>query len=139
MLKNQRGERRYTVKDLERTRKNLENTLETLNNNKKRDTVVTFEELGVDKLYVDEVQAFKNLFLVSKMGRNVAGINTSSRSQRATDLYMKCQYLDEKTGSKGTVFATGTPLSNSMTELYTMQKYLQQDELKARGLNNFDS
>ncbi|MCD8214323.1 MAG: helicase, partial [Clostridiales bacterium] len=139
MLKNQRGERGYTVKDLERTRKNLENTLETLNNNKKRDTVVTFEELGVDKLYVDEVQSFKNLFLVSKMGRNVAGINTSSRSQRATDLYMKCQYLDEKTGSKGTVFATGTPLSNSMTELYTMQKYLQQDELKARGLNNFDS
>ena len=106
---------------------------------KKRDTTITFEELGIDKLYVDEAHLFKNKFFNTKMGRNVAGINASSASQRAEDLAMKCQYLDELTGSKGTVFSTGTPLSNSVSELYTMQSYLQRDMLKARGLNNFDA
>ncbi|MCD8090174.1 MAG: N-domain protein, SNF2 family [Clostridiales bacterium] len=138
-LKAQKGERGFTVKELEATKKNLSRKLEELNNNDKRDSTITFEELGVDRLYVDEAHLFKNLFFTSKMGRNVAGINASSNSQRASDLQMKCRYLDEITGSKGVVFATGTPISNSMAELFTMQKYLQHDSLKAQGLDSFDA
>ncbi len=130
--------RGFTVKQLESTRKNLEARLEKLNNADKRDTVITFEELGVDKLYIDEAHFFKNKYFYTKMDR-IAGINSSSASQRAEDLFMKCRYLDEKTNNKGVVFATGTPISNSMVELYTMQTYLQYDELRALGLNHFDS
>ncbi len=128
-----------TVKQLETTRKNLQTTLEKLNNDDKRDTAITFEELGVDKLYVDEAHLFKNRFFNTKMGRNVSGINAGSASQRAEDLAMKCRYLDELTGSKGVVFATGTPISNSMAELYTMQSYLQHEKLKEQDLNHFDA
>ncbi|MCD8216131.1 MAG: hypothetical protein LUC97_10910 [Clostridiales bacterium] len=138
-LKRQKGERGFTVKELESTKKNLQNKLKALNNDERRDTTITFEELGVDKLYVDEAHLHKNLFFTSKMGRNVAGVNTSSNSQRATDLQMKCQYLDEITGSKGVVFATGTPVSNSIAELFTMQRYLQNDKLKELHIDNFDS
>ncbi|MCD8089480.1 MAG: DUF3849 domain-containing protein [Clostridiales bacterium] len=138
-LKRQKGERGFTVKELESTKKNLQNKLKALNNDERRDTTITFEELGVDKLYVDEAHMHKNLFFTSKMGRNVAGVNTSSNSQRATDLQMKCQYLDEITGSKGVVFATGTPVSNSIAELFTMQRYLQNDKLKELHIDNFDS
>lgn len=138
-LKAERGEKGFTVKQLEGTKKSLESRLNQLNNTDNKDRVITFEELGIDKLYVDEAHLFKNLYFNSKMGRNVAGINTSSISQRATDLFMKCRYLDEKTGSRGVVFATGTPISNSMTELYTMQNYLQHDELVRKGLNHFDA
>jgi N12 class adenine-specific DNA methylase len=99
-----------TVKQLETTRKNLKTSLEKLNNDEKRDTTITFEELGIDKLYVDEAHIFKNRFFNTKMGRNVSGINANSSSQRAEDLAMKCRYLDEITGSKGVVFATGTPV-----------------------------
>lgn len=105
--------RGFTVKQLESTRKNLEARLEKLNNADKRDTVITFEELGIDKLYIDEAHFFKNKYFYTKMDR-VAGINSSSASQRAEDLFMKCRYLDEKTNNKGVVFATGTPISNSM-------------------------
>ena len=129
----------FTVKQLESTKRNLETKLEKLNNDSKRDTTITFEELGIDRLYVDEAHIFKNKFFNTKMGRNIAGINASSASQRAEDLAMKCQYLDELTGSKGCIFATGTPISNSMSELYIMQSYLQRDLLKAKGLNNFDA
>jgi N12 class adenine-specific DNA methylase len=107
-LKNQEGSRGFTVKQLEQTKKNLETKLDKLNNDSKRDSTVTFEELGVDKLYIDEAHQFKNKFFVTKMGRNVAGINASSASQRAEDLAMKCRYLDDITGSRGVVFATGT-------------------------------
>ena len=138
-LKAERGEKGFTIKQLEGTKKSLESRLNKLNNTNNKDSVITFEELGIDKLYVDEAHLFKNLYFNSKMGRNIAGINASSISQRATDLFMKCRYLDEKTGSKGVVFATGTPISNSMTELYTMQNYLQHDELVRRKLNHFDA
>ncbi len=114
---NNRG---FTVKQLEGNKKNLEARLEKLNNNEKRDTVVTFEELGVDRLYIDEAHAFKNLYFTSKMGRNVSGINTSSMSQRATDLYMKVRYLDEITDSRGTTFATGTPVFTPYPYLKTL-------------------
>ncbi|MDO4301902.1 MAG: DUF3991 domain-containing protein [Clostridia bacterium] len=130
--------RGFTVKQLESTKKNLTARLEKLNNADKRDTVITFEEMGVDKLYIDEAHFFKNKYFYTKMDR-VAGINSSSASQRAEDLFMKCRYLDEKTNNKGVVFATGTPVSNSMTEMYTMQTYLQYDKLKSLGLNHFDS
>lgn len=100
---------------------------------------MTFEELGVDKIFVDEAHAYKNLYFSTKMGRNVAGINAGVESQRATDMYMKCRYLDELTGSKGTVFSTGTPISNGIAEMYTMQRYLQNDVLQANGLENFDA
>lgn len=129
----------FTVKQLNKQAKKLQERLEKLNNNKRRDRTITFEDMGIDKLFVDEAHLFKNLYFNTKMGRNVAGINASSVSQRAEDLYMKCRYLDEKTGGKGIVFATGTPISNSMTELYTMQRYLQYNELKERGLNHFDA
>ena len=135
-LKYQRGER-VTVKQLERAKKSLETKLAKLNDQSRKDDVVTFEELGVDRLFVDEAHFYKNLAAYSKM-RNVAGIS-QTEAQKSSDLYMKCRYLDELTGGKGCVFATGTPISNTMVELYTMQKYLQYDELKMRGLLNFDA
>lgn len=130
-------DQRFTVKQLEKTKKKLEAKLEKLNADYKKDDVVTFEELGVDKLFVDEAHAYKNLYLFSKM-RNVAGI-TSTDSQKSSDMLMKCRYMDEITNNKGLVFATGTPVSNSMAELYTMQRYLQYDELKKMKLQHFDS
>lgn len=130
-------DQRFTVKQLEKTKKKLETKLEKLSANYKKDDVVTFEELGVDKLFVDEAHAYKNLYLFSKM-RNVAGI-TSTDSQKSSDMLMKCRYMDEITNNKGLVFATGTPVSNSMAELYTMQRYLQYDELKKMKLQHFDS
>ena len=134
-LKSSRAER-FTIKQLERTKKSLEARLEKLNNNQRKDDVVTFEQLGVDRLYVDEAHSFKNLFLYTKM-RNVAGLSTTD-AQKSSDMLLKCRYIDEITGGKGVVFATGTPLSNSMTELYTMQRYLQKDALQHSGLNHFD-
>nr|WP_288323231.1 helicase-related protein [uncultured Peptostreptococcus sp.] len=130
-------DQRFTVKQLEKTKKKLETKLEKLNADYKKDDVVTFEELGVDKLFVDEAHAYKNLYLFSKM-RNIAGI-TSTDSQKSSDMLMKCRYMDEITNNKGLVFATGTPVSNSMAELYTMQRYLQYDELKKMKLQHFDS
>lgn len=127
----------FSVKQLEKTKANLETKLSTLLNAPDRDDVVTFEELGVDKMYVDEAHSFKNLFLYTKM-RNVAGIQ-QTEAQKSSDLYMKCQYLDELTGGKGVVFATGTPVSNSMTEMYTMMRYLQANKLKELGMRNFDA
>ena len=127
----------YTIKQLEKTKKSLESRLEKLNKQERKDDVVTFEELGVDKLFVDEAHNYKNLFLYTKM-RNVGGI-AQTEAQKSTDLFMKCRYLDEITGGKGTVFATGTPVSNSMAELYTMQRYLQYDELKKNNLEHFDN
>ncbi|KXA16622.1 helicase protein [Fusobacterium equinum] len=127
----------FTVKELQKTRKKLETRLEKLNDDFKKDDVITFEELGVDKLIVDEAHNYKNLYLYTKM-RNVAGIG-QSEAFKSSDMYMKCRYMDEMTGGKGIVFATGTPVSNSMTELYTMQRYLQYDTLKKNGLEHFDS
>ncbi|HHL0509884.1 TPA: helicase-related protein [Streptococcus agalactiae] len=134
--KRNRGEN-FTVKQLEKTKKKLLVRLEKLNDDFKKDDVITFEELGVDKLFIDEAHNYKNLFLHTKM-RNVAGIG-QSEAFKSSDMYMKCRYMDEMTGGKGVVFATGTPISNSMTELYTMQRYLQYDDLKARGLEHFDA
>jgi len=130
-------DQKFTVKQLEKTKKSLEAKLKKLNDDYKKDDVVTFEELGIDKIFVDEVHAFKNLYLFTKM-RNVAGI-TSTDSQKSSDMLMKCRYMDEITGNKGIVFATGTPVSNSMAELYTMQRYLQYNELKKMHLQHFDS
>ena len=127
----------FTVKQLEKTRKKLENKLEKLNDDNKKDDVITFEELGVDKLFIDEAHNYKNLYFHTKM-RNVAGIN-QNESFKSSDLFMKCMYMNEITNNKGIVFATGTPVSNSMTELYTMQRYLQYDFLKAKSLDNFDA
>ncbi|MBR3325264.1 MAG: DEAD/DEAH box helicase family protein [Clostridia bacterium] len=135
--KNNGGGRSYSIKQLEKTRKGLENRLEKLNKQDRKDDVVTFEELGVDKLFVDEAHNYKNLFLYTKM-RNVGGI-AQTEAQKSSDLFMKCRYLDEITGGKGTVFATGTPVSNTMAELYTMQRYLQYDELKRNELEHFDN
>lgn len=134
--KKQNGER-YTIKQLEKSRKSLEVKLQKLNDQSHKDDVVTFEELGVDKLFVDEAHGFKNLFLTTKM-RNVAGIG-QSEAQKSSDMFAKCRYLDSITGGKGVVFATGTPVSNSMVELYTMMRYLQYDLLKSAGLEHFDS
>ncbi len=128
---------RFTVKQLERTRKNLEVRLAKLTNDTRKDDVVTFEQLGVDRLFVDEAHNYKNLFLYTKM-RNVAGLSTTD-AQKSSDMYAKCRYLDEITGSRGVVFATGTPVSNSMTELFTMMRYLQHDTLEKRNLNHFDA
>ena len=127
----------FTVKQLEKTKKKLETRLEKLNDDFKKDDVITFEELGVDKLFVDEAHNYKNLYLYTKM-RNVAGIG-QSEAFKSSDMFMKCRYMDEMTGGKGVVFATGTPVSNSMTELYTMQRYLQYESLKKNNLENFDS
>jgi len=130
-------DQRFSVKQLEKTKKSLEAKLKKLNDDYKKDDVVTFEELGIDKLFVDEAHSYKNLYLFSKM-RNVSGISATD-SQKSSDMLMKCRYMDEITDGKGVVFATGTPVSNSMAELYTMQRYLQYDELKKMHLQHFDS
>ncbi len=135
-LKENNGER-FTVKALEQTKKKLETKLEKLNDQSRKDDVVTFEELGVDRIFVDEAHYYKNLFVYSKM-RNVGGIS-QTEALKSSDLFMKCRYLDELTGNKGVIFATGTPISNSMVELYTMQRYLQYDLLRDFGYINFDS
>ena len=127
---------RYTVKQMERTRKSLETRLAKLNDQSRKDDVVTFEQLGVDRLFIDESHYFKNLFLATKM-RNVGGI-AQTEAQKSSDLFMKCQYLDELTGGRGVIFATGTPISNSMVELYTIQRYLQYRLLQELGLIHFD-
>ena len=135
-LRQNNGER-YSIKQLERTKKTLKKRLEKLNSDERKDDVVTFEELGVDRIFVDESHNYKNLFLYTKM-RNVAGLS-QTEAQKSSDLFMKCQYLDELTGGKGIVFATGTPISNSMTEMYTIQRYLQFSALKQQGLEHFDA
>lgn len=121
---------------MEKTRKSLQARLDKLLNTDRKDDVITFEQLGVDRLFVDESQAYKNLFLYTKM-RNVAGLSTSE-AQRSSDMFMKCRYLDEVTGGRGVVFASGTPVSNSMTELYTVMRYLQYNTLQQKGLTHFD-
>lgn len=135
-VKANRGER-FTIKQLEKTKKSLQVKLDKLNDQSRKDDVVTFEELGVDRLFVDEAHNFKNLFLYTKM-RNVGGI-AQTEAQKSSDLFMKCRYLDEVTESKGVIFATGTPVSNSMVELYTMQRYLQYETLADRNLQHFDA
>ena len=130
------GGERFTVKQLERTKKSLEARLEKLQAEDRKDDVVTFEQLGVDRLFVDEAHNYKNLFLYTKM-RNVAGLSTTD-AQKSSDMFAKCRYMDEITGGRGVVFATGTPVSNSMTELYTMQRYLQYDRLQELGKAHFD-
>ena len=134
-LKASRAER-FTIKELERTKKNLKAKLQKLHDAARKDDVVTFEQLGVDRLYVDEAHSFKNLFLYTKM-RNVAGLSTTD-AQKSSDMLLKCRYIDEITHGKGVTFATGTPISNSMTELYTMMRYLQHDMLKRNSLTHFD-
>ena len=134
-LKASRAER-FTIKELERTKKNLVAKLQKLHDAARKDDVVTFEQLGVDRLYVDEAHSFKNLFLYTKM-RNVAGLSTTD-AQKSSDMLLKCRYIDEITHGKGVTFATGTPISNSMTELYTMMRYLQHDMLKRNSLTHFD-
>ena len=127
----------FTVKQLMKTRKSIQAKLDKLNDTKRKDTVIDFEELGVDRLFIDESHFYKNLYLYTKM-RNVGGI-AQTEAQKSSDLFMKCRYLDEITGSRGTVFATGTPVSNSMVELYSVQRYLQYDTLMQNGLQHFDS
>ena len=126
----------FTIKQMEKTRKTLETKLEKLRSDERKDDVITFEQLGVDRLFVDESHAFKNLFLTTKM-RNVAGLSTSE-AQKSSDMFGKCRYLDEITGGRGVVFATGTPVSNSMTELYTVMRYLQYSTLQQKKLTHFD-
>ncbi len=135
-MKSQNGDR-FSINQMEKTRKGLEARLEKLRATDRKDDVITFEQLGVDRLFVDEAHAFKNLFLYTKM-RNVAGLSTSE-AQKSSDMFMKCQYMDELTGGRGIIFATGTPVSNSMTELYTMMRYLQYGTLQQKGLTHFDS
>jgi len=134
-LKEERGER-YAIKQLEKTKKTLKLKLDKLNDTSRKDDVVTFEELGVDRLFVDEADFYKNLFLYTKM-RNVAGLS-QTEAQKSSDLFAKCRYLDELTGGRGVIFATGTPISNSITEMYTMQRYLQYETLRKNGLQHFD-
>ena len=135
-LKQSRGDN-FSIKQMERTRKALQVKLDKLNDQSRKDDVVTFEELGVDRLFVDEAHSYKNLAAYTKM-RNVGGIS-QTEAQKSSDLYMKCRYLDELTGGRGVVFATGTPISNSMVEMYTMQKYLQHDTLRGNDLLHFDA
>ena len=135
-LKRNRGEN-FSIKQLERAKKSVRQKIEKLNDQSRKDDVVTFEELGVDRIFVDESHYYKNLFLYTKM-RNVGGI-AQTEAQKSSDLFMKCRYLDEITGGRGTVFATGTPISNSMVELYTIQRYLQYDTLLKNDLQHFDS
>ena len=135
-LKKNRGDN-FSVKQLERTKKSVKQKLDKLNDQSKKDDVVTFEELGVDRLFIDESHYYKNLFLYTKM-RNVGGI-AQTEAQKSSDLFMKCRYLDEITGGRGTVFATGTPISNSMVELYTIQRYLQYNTLVQNNLQHFDA
>ena len=127
----------FTIKQMEKTKKGLQAKIDKLNDQSRKDDVVTFEELGVDRIFIDESHYFKNLFLYTKM-RNVGGI-TQTEAQKSSDLFMKCRYLDEITGGRGIVFATGTPISNSMVELYTIQRYLQMSALEEQGLQHFDS
>ncbi|WP_418792575.1 N-6 DNA methylase [Phosphitispora sp. TUW77] len=134
-LKEERGER-YAIKQLEKTKKTLKLKLDKLNDTSRKDDVVTFEELGVDRLFVDEADFYKNLFLYTKM-RNVAGLS-QTEAQKSSDLFAKCRYLDELTEGRGIIFATGTPISNSITEMYTMQRYLQYETLHKNGLQHFD-
>ena len=134
-LKESGGEK-FTVKELERTKRGLESRLEKLRADDKKDDVVTFEQLGVDRMFVDEAHNYKNLFLYTKM-RNVAGLSTTD-AQKSSDMFGKCRYMDELTGNRGVVFATGTPVSNSMTELYTMQRYLQYARLEEMHMTHFD-
>ncbi|MBR0316792.1 MAG: DEAD/DEAH box helicase family protein [Synergistaceae bacterium] len=135
-LKSEQGAR-WSVKQMEASKKSLEAKLEKLQASHKKDDVITFEELGVDRLFVDEAHNYKNLYLYTKM-QNVAGIS-QTEAQKSSDMFMKCRYMDELTGGKGIIFATGTPVSNSMTELYTMQRYLQLGKLQSMGLQNFDA
>ena len=135
-LKWQRGEN-FTIKQMERMKKQLQRKLDKLNDQSRKDDVITFEELGVDSLMVDEAHYFKNAMVTTKMTR-VAGIS-QTESQKASDMYMKCMYMDELTGGHGIVFATGTPISNSMTEMYIMMRYLQYELLEQEGLLNFDA
>ena len=135
-LKENRGER-FSIKQLERSKKSVTQKLAKLNDQSRKDDVVTFEELGVDRLFIDESHYYKNLFLYTKM-RNVGGI-AQTEAQKSSDLFMKCRYLDEITGGRGTVFATGTPISNSMVELYTIQRYLQYNTLVKNNLQHFDA
>lgn len=136
VTKAEKGER-YTIKQMEKTKKSLKARLDRLNDETRKDNIVTFEQLGVDRLFVDESHSYKNLFLYTKM-RNVAGI-AQTEAQKSSDMFAKCQYMDELTGGKGITFATGTPISNSMTELYTNMRYLQYGTLQRLGLGNFDS
>jgi N12 class adenine-specific DNA methylase len=135
-LKSNRGEN-FSIKQLEKTKKTIKLKLDKLNDQSRKDDVVTFEELGVDRIFIDEAHYYKNLFLYTKM-RNVGGI-AQTEAQKSSDLFMKCRYLDELTGGRGIIFATGTPISNSMTEMYTMQRYLQYNTLERNGLQHFDS
>ena len=135
-LKANHGER-FSIKQMERMKKQLQRKLDKLNDQSRKDDVITFEELGVDSLMVDEVHYFKNAMVTTKMTR-VAGIS-QTESQKASDMYMKCMYMDELTGGHGIVFATGTPISNSMTEMYIMMRYLQYGLLEQEGLLNFDA
>ena len=128
---------RFTVKQMERTKKSLETRLKRLHDQSRKDDMITFEELGVDRLFVDEADGYKNLYLTTKM-RNVGGI-AQTEAQKSSDMYMKCRYLDEITGGKGVIFSTGTPVSNSMVELYTMQRYLQYGTLAEKNLQHFDA
>ena len=134
-IKRNRGDR-FSVKQLEKTKRSLQTKLEKLNDQSRKDDVVTFEELGIDRLFIDESHYYKNLYLYTKM-RNVGGI-AQTEAQKSSDLFMKCRYLDEITGGRGVIFATGTPISNSMVELYTIQRYLQYDTLQEMGLIHFD-
>mgnify|MGYP000326182492 FL=1 len=127
----------FTVKQLMKTRKAIEQKLKKLNDTKRKDNVIDFEQLGVDRLFIDESHFYKNLYLYTKM-RNVGGI-AQTEAQKSSDLFMKCRYLDEITGNRGTIFATGTPISNSMVEMYSVQRYLQYDTLVRNGLQHFDS
>lgn len=135
-LKHNKGDN-FSVKQLEKTKKAVRQKLDKLNDQTRKDDVVTFEELGVDRIFIDEAHYYKNLAAFSKM-RNVGGIS-QTEAQKSSDLYMKCRYLDELTGGRGVVFATGTPISNSMVEMYTMQKYLQYNTLRRNNLLHFDS
>ena len=128
---------RFTIKQMEKSKRSIKLKLDKLNDQTRKDDVVTFEELGVDRLFVDEAHSFKNLFLYTKM-RNVAGLS-QTEALKSSDLFMKCRYMDELTGNHGVVFATGTPISNSMTEMYTMQRYLQYDTLRSQGVQHFDA
>ena len=136
LMREERGDP-FTIKQMEKLKNSLETKLERLNNEQKKDSVVTFEQLGIDRLFVDESHNYKNLYLYTKM-RNVAGI-AQTEAQKSTDMYMKCQYMDELTGGRGITFASGTPISNSMTELYTNMRYLQGRTLNQKGLAHFDS
>jgi N12 class adenine-specific DNA methylase len=126
----------FTVKQLEKSRKSLQLRLDKLNDQSRKDDLVTFEELGVDRLFVDESHGYKNLFLYTKM-RNVGGI-AQTEAQKSSDMFMKCRYLDRETDERGIIFATGTPISNSMVEMYSIQRYLQYKRLREKGLHHFD-